>query len=310
MKNLLNAPRNFFHGKKLMEKCTNQLPRSISLEPTNYCNLKCEKCPTYEGPRKRGRMDLDLYKKIMGDITSLPPEQSKSLRQIAFEGAGDPTLHKDLPTFVRLAKEAGIKDIKITTNSLGLTPELSKELLEAGLTGIKLSLDTNDAGIYKKYNKVDGYDRVAENIKTFCELKKDYDCKASMKVSLYKIDEPFIQNMKDLWSDHVDSVDFTNLHNWGGLRGESEKIRTKLCDNPFSQTMILWDGTYTLCCCDIMVPNHSFDNAKDLSLLDHWTKCEALNDIRKNHIKKDFTTLAMCNTCTMGGTGYWKEKTS
>src|SRR5659263_489578 len=39
-------------------------PLYINLEPTNACNLQCYTC-SIDGTRKRGTMDLDLFRRII-----------------------------------------------------------------------------------------------------------------------------------------------------------------------------------------------------------------------------------------------------
>jgi hypothetical protein len=131
------------------------LPDSISIELTNECNLKCAKCPTYDAKRPRGLMAPALYRKIIDDIRSAGVDTS-----VALSGGGA-VLHPSVVDFVAIAaKTPNITSVGFATNGLGLDAALSQQLLDAGLSSLRVSLDAVDASSYLKVNRVDGYDRV------------------------------------------------------------------------------------------------------------------------------------------------------
>lgn len=78
----------------------------IYLEITNICNLDCSFC--HKTKRDKRLMTADEFKLILGKITG------KS-RYLFFHLMGEPTLHKNLPEFIGLAKEKGFLTA-ITTN--------------------------------------------------------------------------------------------------------------------------------------------------------------------------------------------------
>ena len=65
------------------------------------------------------------------------------VRKIRLTG-GEPTVRRDLPEVIsRLAALKGIESIGMTSNGIALGRKL-KELVESGLTGLNISLDTLD----------------------------------------------------------------------------------------------------------------------------------------------------------------------
>lgn len=103
------------------------------LEPTQACNLACDGCY---------RKNIREHKPI--------EEVEEELRQFArlrnFDGVsiagGDPLLHPHVVEIVRRVHAMGRKAI-INTNGVGLTPELLRELKEAGLVGLTFHVDSH-----------------------------------------------------------------------------------------------------------------------------------------------------------------------
>ncbi len=72
---------------------------TIYIEPTNHCVLKCKYCLHGIGmKRKKGFMDLSLYKKILNDIRG-------KIKTIYLLGQGEPLLHKHLPIMIKYTKQ-------------------------------------------------------------------------------------------------------------------------------------------------------------------------------------------------------------
>ncbi|MEQ8247499.1 MAG: radical SAM protein [Pseudomonadales bacterium] len=273
------------------------LPDVVNAELTNNCNLMCAKCPTYEAGRGRGYMSRDRFVKILEDIR-LGRDQVASM---GLSGGGEAILHPEVFDFIALARDVpNLAGVHAATNALGLTPEAGRSLLEAGLTSLKISLDTNDPKLFLRYNRVDGYEQVVENISRFFEIRKagDYQCRAELKVTLYKKDEAFMREMREKWEPIVGTVRFTGMHNWLGLRGANPKmIRTTPCQIPWNEVQILWDGQITLCCFDTMEGFINMGNVDDISLTDYWKTSETMRSLRRAQLTSDFKDHPVCGNC-------------
>lgn len=268
----------------------------VAIELTNTCNLKCEKCPRSETKRPIGFLDGTLFDKILEDIraSGVPTE-------VALSGSGEPTLHKQLVEFVRKAR--GVPNVGVVgfaTNAVNLTPDLSELLLDAGLTRLKISLDTDDRETFRQLNGVDAYPRVVENLARFCELnkKKGEPCSVTMKVTLYTSDSDIARNLKHEWSGRLREVRATKLHNWAGLLGARDgAVRTTCCKALWRHIQICWDGQITLCCFDSLQAAFNMGNARDIDLVAYWRHDPALYKVRRLHEACDFSTLPVCAEC-------------
>ena len=125
-----------------MSPLIDQLGRKIDnlrISITDRCSFRCLYCMPEEGVDFLPQKDLLTTDEINRLISILVESGVKKIR---FTG-GEPLLHKDIVSLVGFAANAGVKSVHLTTNGL-LLEKVAKPLLDAGLTGINISLDTLD----------------------------------------------------------------------------------------------------------------------------------------------------------------------
>ena len=131
----------------------------IRLSITDVCNFKCGYClPNgYVSDKSDNRKFLHLE-----EIRRLAKVLSKlEVCKIRLTG-GEPTVRKDFFEIIKILKsEAGIKKVVITTNGYHLDQK-AKMLVDSGLNGINISIDSLDRDIFKT---VTGHDRLPEILK-------------------------------------------------------------------------------------------------------------------------------------------------
>lgn len=87
---------------------------------------------------------------------------------------GEPTVRKDIiPLMQQLGslRRDGLKDIALTTNGISLQRKLD-EMVEAGLTGVNISLDTLDPHQFVLLTRRQGFDAVMKSINRVQEMNK------------------------------------------------------------------------------------------------------------------------------------------
>jgi uncharacterized radical SAM superfamily Fe-S cluster-containing enzyme len=104
---------------------------------TSACNLDCPICYTINKNEAAHRLSADDFARILAHLA----EDHEELDIINFTG-GEPTLHPELPRFLEMCREAGIKRLTISTNGLKLRDEAYVRKLAALDARIVLSLDT------------------------------------------------------------------------------------------------------------------------------------------------------------------------
>ena len=137
----------------------------IRLSITDVCNFKCGYClPNgYQIDKSDNRKFLHLE-----EIRRLARVFSKlGVQKIRLTG-GEPTVRKDFFDIIKILKnEAGIKKVVITTNGYHLD-EKAKRLVDSGLNGINISIDSLDRNTFKN---VTGHDRLSEILKGIQNLQ-------------------------------------------------------------------------------------------------------------------------------------------
>ena len=129
-------------------------PFQFCIEPTFLCNFRCNYCmhaASKDELEKHGfsfsSMSWDMFELILNQLTEFP----RKIKKVTFSGFGEPLLDKRLPEMIRRIKEEDITEkILVISNGVLLTSELWTELVSAGLSEIKISIQGMSADKYKK----------------------------------------------------------------------------------------------------------------------------------------------------------------
>ena len=110
----------------------------LRISLTDKCNLRCRYCMPEEGVCRRSHSEMLNEDEV---ITAVEVAASLGIRKVRLTG-GEPLVKKNIVSICRrVAAVEGIKEVCLTTNGI-LLPELAKELRQAGVNRVNLSLDT------------------------------------------------------------------------------------------------------------------------------------------------------------------------
>ncbi len=118
----------------------------IQVRATTLCHLNCIFCSVDAGPRSRHRqveytVDLNWLLEWVKAVVNIKNGDVEAL----IDGVGEPATYPKLIELVQGLKDIkGIRSVALQTRGYPLTYELIKELEEAGLDRINLSLDALD----------------------------------------------------------------------------------------------------------------------------------------------------------------------
>ena len=112
----------------------------VYLEITNICNRSCSFCPGTVRPLRR--MTMEEFQIAAGKIREVT-------EYLYFHVMGEPLTHPLLPDFIRYACSLGFKPA-VTTNGT-LLKARGKELIEAGVYKVNLSVHSFEDGSYEDY---------------------------------------------------------------------------------------------------------------------------------------------------------------
>jgi len=108
----------------------------IYIEPTVACNLDCITCFRNAWDQPIGKMTDETFESIFNSLKQMDPIPS-----VYFGGIGEPLFHpKTIEWIRRIKQELGVK-VELITNGTTLTERKTRELIDAGLDILWVSLD-------------------------------------------------------------------------------------------------------------------------------------------------------------------------
>ena len=123
------------HNFVRMHRPVTHLPK-IYIAPTVVCNLDCITCFRNAWDQPIGRMTEETFESILIGLKKMNPIPS-----VYFGGIGEPLFHvKTIEWIRRIKQELDVK-VELITNGTILTEKKSRELIDAGLDILWVSLD-------------------------------------------------------------------------------------------------------------------------------------------------------------------------
>ena len=137
----------------------------LRISLTDRCNLRCKYCMPEDGISKFSHDEILTLEELY-EIIEIFVELG--INKIRFTG-GEPLVRKGIVELIsKVSKLYGVKDIAMTTNGI-LLKEYAKDLKDAGLNRVNISLDTLDEDKYRTITRGGNLHRILEGIE---EAKK------------------------------------------------------------------------------------------------------------------------------------------
>ena len=193
-------------------------PMMAMIEVTNRCNMDCPVCfsdanhPSHDVPftEIRHRMERLL------EVTDTPIPLQIS--------GGEPTVRKDLPEIVALARGLGYRNIELITNGIKISqrPSLLLDLRENGLTAVYLQFD----GLKKEtYLKIRGQD-MTEVRHTAIEATRQAGLCCTLAVAVTRaVNDEEVGDIIRFGIDNIDTVRAINFQSATRFTGRFELDR-------------------------------------------------------------------------------------
>ena len=133
----------------------------LRISVTDRCNFRCTYCMPAEGLTWLPKAEILTFEELTRLLRVFVGLGVRSLKVTG----GEPTVRADLPTLVRMFREAGPDlDISMTTNGV-LLDRLAGPLAEAGLDRVTVSCDSLMRHRFEEMTRRDALDRVLEGIR-------------------------------------------------------------------------------------------------------------------------------------------------
>lgn len=118
----------------------------IRISVTDRCNFRCQYCMPEEGVEYLDHDEILSFEEILSIVRSLA---DLGIRKVKITG-GEPFVRKGVPSLIKDIKAIdGIEQVTVTTNGV-LLERYIEEIMEAGIDGINISMDTCSPSKFKE----------------------------------------------------------------------------------------------------------------------------------------------------------------
>ena len=177
----------------------------LRISVTDRCNLRCVYCMPEEGVENIPHDEILSYDEILRVCKCA---SKLGIKKIKITG-GEPLVRKDIVYLIRDIKNIrGIEQVTLTTNGV-LLYDMAKDLYEASIDAINISLDTLSRKKFLKITRRDHFEKVSMaidklvdlgvRVKINCLAIKEYNFDEIVKIAQYSkdnnIDVRFIELM-------------------------------------------------------------------------------------------------------------------
>lgn len=227
-------------------------PKVVIFEIVCGCNLSCIMCPQPKMTRKKGLMDLQLYKRLTKEVA-----QHDAETEVWATIMGEVFVHGDrIFDYLHFAKhEAGLKKLYLNSNLVLFREEWIGRLAESGLDKITVGLDAATESTYNQVRVGGDFQAVERNILSLLDAKSR-GLLPKLEIILQFIVQDENQHEEQLfkqkWSGRGVTVKIRQKLGWGtGVPAENLAIpnheRTVPCPWLMRTMSIHWTGQVAQC---------------------------------------------------------------
>ncbi|MBN1422951.1 radical SAM protein [Candidatus Fermentibacteria bacterium] len=272
-------------------------PFRIWVEPSSMCQLRCVMCPNRDLPREMlAHMPLEMFHAVIDECQSFAYDVNLTHR-------GEPLLNPEIVDMVAYGARAGPK-IRLHTNAMNLTRELSRDLIGAGLQLMSFSVDGFTQESYEQIRIGGSWELVMGNIRGFLEEKAAVGARRPYTI-VQIIDVPgfdagpeerqrFIREFHGL---PVDEIYVKKPSNWAGSYGVEQygAVPRAPCTFPWYALVVCSDGTIVPCPQDFFcrMPLGAVGQG---GLMGAW-RSEPMRALRAAMASRRFDGLDPCRDC-------------
>jgi len=232
------------------------------IDPINYCNLRCEVCPTGKRVlgREAGRMPLKFFKALVDEVGSY-------IYFLNLYNWGEPLLHPRIFDMIEYAAYAGIS-VRVSTNLNLLNQKDIPSLITSGLEELLVDFDGSTQEIYEQYRVGGDLNTVIDNIRLIVAKKQKMGSPfplVTARALVTKVNEFQIPEIADLAESigvdrfetspiYVNANRPSDIEKWlpatssRRLRSTSRPETPKKCDQLWLNLTVSWDGGVFPCC--------------------------------------------------------------
>jgi MoaA/NifB/PqqE/SkfB family radical SAM enzyme len=267
--------------------------RSIQIECTTRCNLKCTMCEISYWTEKGGDLEVTNLQRM---IEHLP-----KLKRVDLTGIGEALMNRGFFNALRLLKSRGLY-VTLNDNFTLMTEDAARRIVELEIDQIFLSLDGATKETYEKIRVGANFDKVVSNARRLIQIKQKMRKKRpEVKINTvvcstnYQELPAIIELAHDIGIGMVQFVNVMVFENTVNLDTTSmqQKVRTKFqealararqlgvlvkielfdkqpverCDFPWKRNFVTYDGYIHPCCYTTQTGDRAAQNQRSFGNL-------------------------------------------
>jgi MoaA/NifB/PqqE/SkfB family radical SAM enzyme len=280
------------------------VPALVTVEFTNYCNLRCVYCTSPLGLRPRGFMPRETFERFLEGVRQL------GVSRVRVVGNGEPTLHPEFTSFIR-ALSRTVPYVSVLTNGQWKYPtEIINAMLESPVSMVEISVDGSNKDGYEKSRLGGLFERLLENLTSLKTSKRTLRSQTitNLRLMLRPSERAVEKQLMAFWSNYADTV----MPQYVVARKHlthKEDVYTSAqfhnhsypkCSAPFKSLEVTWDGNVPLCSLSaqqIGAPGLILGNVMTAMLGDLWNG-NVMHQYREGHYKREASKMPICKGCT------------
>ncbi|CAB5083914.1 hypothetical protein D3OALGA1CA_422 [Olavius algarvensis associated proteobacterium Delta 3] len=273
-------------------------PLHLDVELTSRCNLRCEMCFQRHLEERRSDMPLATFKKLVDEGAR------EGLCAMKLQSRGESLLHRDLVECLAYAKEKGILDVHITTNGLLLKEPMIRDLVEAGLDLLILSVDPfhQEASGKSRKEYIEFIQRVIRIVHE--ERKRVRESRLKIRIQTC-VEDYAPENIKDLETENRRLFPEADLvlinpvyssHEDAPHLSELGRYRFHPCSYLWQRLTIYADGQVTTCSRDYNCKFNRIGSVDVSSIRELWHS-PVMRDLRARHLTGRRREFHICGIC-------------
>jgi MoaA/NifB/PqqE/SkfB family radical SAM enzyme len=285
-------------------------PRSMQIECTTRCNLKCTFCELSYWTETPADLKFDNIRKMV--------EHLPKLKRIDLTGIGESLMNRDFFKIVAFLKSRGLY-VTLNDNFTLMTEQAARRIIELQVDQIFLSLDGATKQTYEQLRIGANFDKVVANARRLVQIKnelrkKQPEFKINTVVCLSNYPElpAIIELASDMGIGMVQFVNVVTFDDTTGLDTERvqrdveatfretlqrarqlgvqvkvelfDKLPVQGCDFPWRRNFVTYDGYVHPCCYTTQTGDRRAQNRRSFgNLLEH-----PFQEIWNGHLYPEF----------------------
>jgi radical SAM protein with 4Fe4S-binding SPASM domain len=297
-------------------------PSTIQLQTINACQAACIMCPytTYSKVFPRGRMDDELFEKVVAEIAEHP-----QVRTFVPMLQNEPLLDKRLFDKIARFREVtgGRVRVELVTNGAFLTDEVIDQIRRVRLDILDISLDAATRETYEQIRVGLDFDQVIAGVERAIAADLP-DTSIFVRLVRQRANVHEVREFSRRWRARGVSVFIYSAHDRAGSverfddrvrfserelpvlqRAERRvsRIWFRHCPIPFAMTNILHNGDMLMCVHD-WGRKVVLGNVRDATIAELWNG-DRMREIRRLVSERRYGDVPACRDCSLQKDGWF-----